>query len=75
MRAAIYALARVPDDNPCPLSDHMAWTRSSCIAKQDLPTLDSQYTDLAFLLTRLHDQLFDTTSFNIAVRPPIAAHS
>lgn len=75
MRAAIYALARVPDDVPCSLSDHMAWTRSSCIAKQDLPTLDSQYTDLAFLLTRLPDQLFDTTSFNVAVRPPIAAHS
>jgi len=58
------------------LSHHMAWTRSSCIAKQDLPTLDFQYTNLTFLITLLHNPLLDTTSVKVAHRsPPIAAHS
>ena len=68
-------LARVPDDNPCALSHHMAWTRSSCIAKQDLPTLDSQFTNFTFLSINLHDPTHDTTKFTVADRSsPTPAH-
>jgi len=48
----------------------MAWTKSTCIAKQGLSTLDFQSTTSTFLIIRLHDPTFDTTDPNIADRDP-----
>jgi hypothetical protein len=59
-------------------SHHMAWTRSSCIAKQDLPTLVVQFHELHLPNHHIpaRPAVRHTTNSNIADRtPPTPAHS
>ena len=73
-RAAIYARARVPDDNPCPLASHgLDQVKLHREARPAYTRLSIH--ELTFLSINLHDPTHDTTNFNVAVRPPIAAHS